>query len=188
MATAKVYAALVQLKGLDVVSSSGAQRTEDRRAAVLAHLGNLLAQIIHPPELPTFSGDRREDITEFFNNMERYFRSCSIPEDRQLTTLAKQLRGKAAKFWADNQYFVTEYAEFVQWREVIRSRPKKENEAALSVPQEETQTATPASTDAKVKCEAEPEPSQKEAEVTQLNAYTTAASEVATDKLETANS
>ncbi|KAF5297037.1 hypothetical protein FQA39_LY12251 [Lamprigera yunnana] len=50
---------------------------------------------------------------------------------------------------------------------------------------EETQTATPASTHAKVKYEAEPEPSQRETEVTQLNAYTIAASEMATEKLYT---
>ncbi|KAF5272092.1 hypothetical protein FQA39_LY01175 [Lamprigera yunnana] len=68
----------------------------------------------------------------------------------------------------------------------IRSRlKKKEDDAAVSVPQEETQTATPPSTDAKVKCEAELEPSQRETEVTQLNTYATAASEVATNKLET---
>ncbi|KAF5269869.1 hypothetical protein FQA39_LY08541 [Lamprigera yunnana] len=98
----------------------------------------------------------------------------------------------------DNQYFVTEYEEFVQWffedfaspqalsdrREMIRSRLRKENAAALSVPQEETQTATSASTHAKLKCEVEPEPSQRETKVTQLNAYTTAASEVTIDKLD----
>ncbi|KAF5281475.1 hypothetical protein FQA39_LY17768 [Lamprigera yunnana] len=107
--------------------------------------------------------------------------------NQQLKSLSKQLRGKAAKFWADNQYFVTEYDEFVQAlfkdfttpqamcdrRVVIRSRlKKKDDEAALSVPQEETQTATPASTDAKVKFEVELEPSQRETEVTQPNAFT----------------
>ncbi|KAF5290240.1 hypothetical protein FQA39_LY14794 [Lamprigera yunnana] len=50
---------------------------------------------------------------------------------------------------------------------------------------DKTQTATPANTHAKVKCEAEPEPSQRVTEFTQLNAYTTAASEVTTDKLDT---
>ncbi|KAF5286307.1 hypothetical protein FQA39_LY04206 [Lamprigera yunnana] len=164
MATAKVYAALTQLNGLDAVSSSGAQQTEDRRAAVLAHLGDLFGQIIHPLELPT-SGDRRENINRFLNNMERHFVSCSIPEDQQLKSLSKQLRGEAAKFWADYQYFVTGYDEFVQALfedfETLQARAdrkvevnsrlkKKEEEAALSVPHEETQTATPASTHAKV--------------------------------------
>ncbi|KAF5284826.1 hypothetical protein FQA39_LY19016 [Lamprigera yunnana] len=114
MATAKLYAALAQLNGLDAVSSSGAQETKDRRAAVLVHLGNLFAQIIHPPELPTFSVDRRENINGFLNNMERHFVLCSILEDQQLLALAKQLRGEAAMLWADYQYFVTGYDEFVQ--------------------------------------------------------------------------
>ncbi|KAF5293353.1 hypothetical protein FQA39_LY02838 [Lamprigera yunnana] len=195
MATAKVYAALAQLNGLDAVSSSGAQQTEDRRAAVLAHLGDLFAEIIslsQTPELPTFSGDRRENIHEFLNDMERHFVSCSIPEDEQLRSLSKQLRGEAAKFWADYQYFVTDYDKFVQalfedfatpqaWAdrkaEIDSRLKKKEDEATPSVPQEETQTATPASTNANIKYEAELEPSQRETKVTQRNAYTTAASE-----------
>ncbi|KAF5293354.1 hypothetical protein FQA39_LY02839 [Lamprigera yunnana] len=168
MATAKVYAALAQLNGLDAVSSSGAQQIEDRRAAVLAHLGDLFAEIIslpQTPELPTFSGDRRENIHEFLNNMERHFVSCSIPEDEQLRSLSKQLRGEAAKFWADYQYFVTDYDKFVQalfedfatpqaWAdrkaEIDSRLKKKEDEATPSVPQEETQTATPASTNANI--------------------------------------
>ncbi|KAF5301415.1 hypothetical protein FQA39_LY02144 [Lamprigera yunnana] len=96
--------------------------------------------------------------------MERHFVSCSIPEDQQLRSLSKQLRGEATKFWADYQHFVTGYDEFVQalledfatpqaWAdrkaEVDRRLKKKEGEAVLSVPQEETQTATPASTHAK---------------------------------------
>ncbi|KAF5291068.1 hypothetical protein FQA39_LY14501 [Lamprigera yunnana] len=132
--------------------------------------------------------------------MERHFVLCSIPEDQQLKLLSKQLRGEAAKFWADYQYFVTGYDEFVQAlfedfptlqaradgkAEVDSRLKKKQDKAALSVPQKETHTATPASTHAKVKYKAEPEPSQKETEVTQLNAYTTAASEMAIEKFDT---
>ncbi|KAF5300473.1 hypothetical protein FQA39_LY02272 [Lamprigera yunnana] len=81
--------------------------------------------------------------------------------------------------------FATPEAMTDRQTEIYNRLKAEENEAAQSVPQEETQTATPPSTHAKVKCGAEPEPSQRETEVTQLNAYTTEASEVATDKLDT---
>ncbi|KAF5270295.1 hypothetical protein FQA39_LY08406 [Lamprigera yunnana] len=93
--------------------------------------------------------------------MEQHFVSYSTPECQRLTTLVKQLRGDAAKFWTDYQYFIDGYDKFIQElfkefatpqamgdkRAIIRSRQeKKEKEAAGNALPEQTKIATPAST------------------------------------------
>ncbi|KAF5273961.1 hypothetical protein FQA39_LY01076 [Lamprigera yunnana] len=116
--TTMAYAALVKLTGLDSLKSSGTQQQDiDNTAAFtideLAEFLTMLAARTQPqPVLPTYSGNRCENMNAFLNDMAQHVVSYSIPEDQRLTTLAKQLRGEAAKFWADYKDFDSEYDVF----------------------------------------------------------------------------
>ncbi|KAF5302922.1 hypothetical protein FQA39_LY02102 [Lamprigera yunnana] len=156
------HAAHIKLTGLDPLQSSGAQQhvldniavfTVDQVAEVLT----MLTTRTQPqPVLPTYSGNRNENIDTFLNKMEHYFVSYSTPEYQRLTTVVKQLRGNPAKFWIDYQYFIDGYDEFIQElfkefaisqamadrRAVIRCRQEKDKTAPNALP-EQTKIVTP---------------------------------------------
>ncbi|KAF5287351.1 hypothetical protein FQA39_LY15954 [Lamprigera yunnana] len=96
------------------------------------------------PVLPTYSGDTCENINAFLNDMERHFVSYYIPKYQRLTTLAKQLQGETAKFWADYEYFVNGYDEFVQilFEEFVTPQAMADRRKAIEATPNTLQTET----------------------------------------------